>query len=245
VELLANEESLTQLPATGDIELPDFDHCRQQGMIVRPLPDSLKLNGSPGQYNVTLQYGSRSDTANAGALLIEVEGAHKEAYPVVNIQSDNGLLDRVMRSRRTTDSGDNIKSDLLRDVTIGDTSGIFWLPADNKSTGNQAVLGLAIAARISAYMEQMRVKSRVMAVEIDSQLCRGCGDCSAICSYIEMQEREDGTALANVDKTLCLGCGACISACPTGAITQPWQSDKQMIATLQSLLQPHHIASEV
>jgi len=246
VELFSDQELLAKSSVTGEVNLPDLEQCRQQGMVVRLLPDSLQLNGSPGQYKVMLQYGSRSDSVDAGALLIEVKGVDKEASPVITIQNNDGLLDRIMKRRENANSDANIKGDLLREITIGDTSGIFWLPtAGDKPIGNQVLLGLAMAARISAYLEQTKIKSRVMAVNIDSQLCRGCGDCAAVCSYIEMQERGDGTVRASVDKTLCLGCGACIATCPTGAITQPWQSDQQMVATLQSLLQPHHVASEV
>ena len=72
-----------------------------------------------------------------------------------------------------------------------------------------------------------------------------CGDCVDICPYIEMREREDRTVYACIDKALCLGCGACIPLCPTGAITQPRQSDMQIISTLRSVLQTSQVTSEV
>ena len=72
-----------------------------------------------------------------------------------------------------------------------------------------------------------------------------CGDCLDICPYIELRQREDGTEYAHIDKALCLGCGACIASCPTGAITQPWQSDKQIISTLRSLIHPGQMPREV
>jgi ferredoxin len=53
---------------------------------------------------------------------------------------------------------------------------------------------------------------------------------------VEMREHVDGMLYAYVDKALCLGCGACIASCPTGAISQPVQSDKQIISTLRHML---------
>ncbi len=82
----------------------------------------------------------------------------------------------------------------------------------------------------------MCLRPRITAVNIDRQLCRGCGDCTAVCPYIEMKVSDSGAAYAAVDPILCLGCGACITSCPTGAITQPVQSDLSIISTLEALL---------
>ena len=45
-----------------------------------------------------------------------------------------------------------------------------------------------------------------------------------------------GVAFADIDPALCFGCGACFSVCPTGAITQPLQSEIGITAALESLL---------
>ncbi len=99
----------------------------------------------------------------------------------------------------------------------------------------QVIEGQATAARVARYLGQGVLKARVTAVNIDRQLCRGCGDCIAVCPYIEMKVSDSGTACAAVDPILCLGCGACITSCPTGAITQPVQSDSSIISTLEAL----------
>jgi heterodisulfide reductase subunit A-like polyferredoxin len=66
----------------------------------------------------------------------------------------------------------------------------------------------------------------------------------AICPYVGLEEDEHGRVVAHVYDGLCLGCGACISKCPSGAITQPHQSDDQIISALCSILQ-HEVPREV
>jgi heterodisulfide reductase subunit A-like polyferredoxin len=60
-----------------------------------------------------------------------------------------------------------------------------------------------------------------------------------------MKVDSNGTACAYVDRALCLGCGACIARCPTGAIVQRAQSDKQIISALESLLKMSYSLSGV
>ena len=135
---------------------------------------------------------------------------------------------------------------LLREMTIKETAGIFLLPPDGAELPNDRTLrGLATAARVSTYLGQASISPRAMAVNIDNRLCRGCGNCADICPYIEMRQHEDGTMCAYIDKALCLGCGVCVTSCAVGAITQPLQSDKQIISTLRSLLHPGQMPREV
>jgi coenzyme F420-reducing hydrogenase delta subunit/ferredoxin len=128
-------------------------------------------------------------------------------------------------------------SDLLREVTLRETAGLFLLsPGANTSLEEQVTCGLAAAARVSSYLGQGSVTSRAMAVDIDVKACRGCGDCAVVCPYIEMRVRDNGVPYAFVDKALCYGCGMCVSSCDTGAIIQQSQSDKQLESALSSLL---------
>ena len=133
---------------------------------------------------------------------------------------------------RKQEAGHEI-DDRLRELTIGEKGGIFLF--SNTPSDIPNITGLATAARISAYLEQSVLKPRISAVNIDAAKCRGCGDCVSICPYIEIF-RSNGLQYASVDKALCLGCGACVAVCAAGAITQPGESDTQLIATLSSML---------
>ena len=54
-------------------------------------------------------------------------------------------------------------------------------------------------------------------IEIDDELCTGCGDCVPDCAEGSL-EIVDGKARLVEDK-LCDGLGACLKSCPTGALT--------------------------
>ena len=214
-----------------------LEQLQGKDVILKAWPDALKLEGSPGNYDVVLGYDSQVDRVPAGAVLVNVEELNRGASPPLNTTFNSGLLDRIMTRRGNSGYLASIGNDLLGEITINKTDGIFLIPPDGADLPEDEIVhGLAIAARVSAYLEQASISPRAMAIDIDSKLCRGCGDCADICPYIEMRERTDGTAYAYIDKALCLGCGACITSCPAGAITQPLQSDKQIIHTLRSML---------
>jgi len=223
-----------------------LEQLQEKDVIVKTWPDTLKLEGSPGNYEAVLEYGSQVDRIPTGAVLVNMEELSKGASPLLNTTFNSGILGRIMA--RTVSSGylSGVDDDLLREITIKETSGIFLVPPDGaESPEDQVPHALAVAARVSTYLDQTSLRPRVMAVDIDSNLCRGCGDCADICPYIEMRENANGTVYAYIDKTLCLGCGACIASCPAGAITQPLQSDKQIVHTLRSMLRRGQVLSEV
>lgn len=55
-----------------------------------------------------------------------------------------------------------------------------------------------------------------LSVNVDEDLCEGCGKCVEVCVFRGM-ELVDG--VAKVDQERCLGCGRCAEVCPTGAST--------------------------
>jgi len=53
-------------------------------------------------------------------------------------------------------------------------------------------------------------------VEVNRDLCEGCGECFKVCIYDSMK-MVDGKAM--IDLETCLGCGRCERKCPNHAIT--------------------------
>ena len=246
VELVARQSINQEQDEDSGTTLLTLEQLQDEGITVRTWPDTLELHGSPGNYEVMFQYGSQVDHVAIGAVLVDMEELNKGAPPLFNTASSNRFLNRIMLRAGNSDYLASTGIDLLREITITKTSGIFVVPSDGiKLPQNQVQCGLAVAARISTHLEQKSITPRAMAVTIDSQLCRGCGNCADICPYIEMRERDDGSVYAYIDKALCLGCGACIPGCPSGAINQPLQSDKQIVSTLRSVLRRDQILSEV
>jgi NADPH-dependent glutamate synthase beta subunit-like oxidoreductase/NAD-dependent dihydropyrimidine dehydrogenase PreA subunit len=246
VELVARQ-GLKQAQHEGSETTPQMlAQLQEKGVIVKPWPDALELRGSPGNYQAGLEYGSQVDCVTTGAVLVDVEELNRGASPLLNTSCGSRFLHRIIS--RTNNSGylATVGADLLREVTIKETSGIFVLAPDGaESPKDQVLRGFAAAARVSTYLDQGSISPRATAVNVDSKLCRGCGNCAAICPYIDMRHCGDGMVYAYVDKALCLGCGACIASCPTGAITQHLLSDRQIISTLRSMLRPGQRLGEV
>jgi len=218
-------ESLEQLPEVN--------------LTIRSWPDALEVNGTPGKYEIVLKYNSQVDSVNVGAVLIDTEQLLSGQIPAYDLADNGGLMGRVLARIGDSNLPDSIGNNLRRELTITETAGMFLLSADgNGSPGERVRQGLAAAARVISFLNQQVITPRTMAVNIDHNMCRGCGNCSEICPVIEMKKTEDDVATACIDKTLCFGCGACISSCPTGAITQSQQSDKQIVDTLRAMLRP-------
>ena len=53
-------------------------------------------------------------------------------------------------------------------------------------------------------------------VEVDKEICVGCGECLEICAFKGMEMIDDK---AEVNQNRRLGCGKCEMTCPNGAIS--------------------------
>ncbi len=206
---------------------------------VRPLPESLGIHGSPGCYEVELFHGPSYEGVRAGAILLDMNDLAEGGLTVFGSDPESRLLGRLASWWK----GPVFP---LHSLTIGETAVICVIPGSSAGRPDEQVKpGLATAARVSAFLEQPFVSPRETAVAVDDRACRGCGDCAGICPYIRMQPRDDGTPVARIDSALCLGCGACVAVCPAGAISQPRQTDAQLISALRQVLQTTRATSEV
>lgn len=222
------------------------DQLRQENIIIKQWPQALEISGSPGTYQIRRKSGGKSDLITAGAILIDIEALTTGNPSLWETTHFTGVIKRLLDRRMHINPHENAGNDLLRSLTIRDTTGIFLTNNDNDEPHNDAVLnGLAVAARIAAFIDKAGIIPRTTSVVINEELCRGCGTCGDICPYIDMKNRDNGTIYASIDSALCLGCGTCVASCPSGAITQPSQSNKQIVSTLRSLLQQGKTTAEV
>ena len=57
-----------------------------------------------------------------------------------------------------------------------------------------------------------------MPVQIDKELCIGCGACVGTCPVEALSLDDEGKS--TVDESLCIDCHSCMGACPVGAINE-------------------------
>ena len=65
---------------------------------------------------------------------------------------------------------------------------------------------------------ELGLQPEIPDIEVNEDLCSGCGVCVAICPYeASTLERKDGQIKSAIDDLKCKRCGVCISACPSNA----------------------------
>jgi len=57
-----------------------------------------------------------------------------------------------------------------------------------------------------------------MPVEVNKDICIGCGACVGVCPVGALSLDEEGKA--GSDPEICIDCGACLATCPMEAISQ-------------------------
>ncbi|UCB46042.1 MAG: FAD-dependent oxidoreductase [Spirochaetota bacterium] len=83
-----------------------------------------------------------------------------------------------------------------------------------------------------------------LTINVNEQLCRGCGACEEICGYnaIQVLYQGDGIFTAKVNEDACRGCGTCVSVCPTGAIEQHCFSAERIHKYIDTMVKIRGIA---
>lgn len=220
----------------SDAEARLLRELEQSGVPVMSWPGAIRISGTAGNYRAILEHSSTPANFVVGALVVDA-GAVDKILEKADASFKESLPGRIFNWYKNSDKG-RIFGFSLREISIGDPTGIYMVPSKTLDLPDKQVLeGKATAVRVVSYLASGMLRARAMAIDINRRLCRGCGDCIAVCPYIEMRADDSGTPYATIDQILCLGCGACLASCPTGAITQPAQSDLSIISTLESLME--------
>jgi NADPH-dependent glutamate synthase beta subunit-like oxidoreductase/NAD-dependent dihydropyrimidine dehydrogenase PreA subunit len=64
----------------------------------------------------------------------------------------------------------------------------------------------------------MELQPEIPEIEVNQELCSGCGICVAVCNYDATKlEKRDGRLVSTIDDSKCKRCGVCVAACPAEA----------------------------
>ena len=76
---------------------------------------------------------------------------------------------------------------------------------------------------------------------VNSDLCIGCGRCEEVCAYRAIKNifSKNKQTVSQVDHNACASCSACVSECPSGAISQGYMSDDDILRRLSEKKTPY------
>jgi len=97
----------------------------------------------------------------------------------------------------------------------------------------------AASAKASVLLANDHVQLNPAVAEVDSDKCRGCGECANLCQFQAPQlvETAPGVFTAHINPSLCKGCGTCASWCNTGAIICKHFTDSQVHAMIDAFFE--------
>jgi NAD-dependent dihydropyrimidine dehydrogenase PreA subunit len=65
-------------------------------------------------------------------------------------------------------------------------------------------------------IEMLRYLENVVTLQLDKEICNGCGMCASVCPHAVFSIQEKKAIIT--DKDACIECGACAINCPVNAI---------------------------
>ena len=83
----------------------------------------------------------------------------------------------------------------------------------------------------------LELQLEIPKIELNQEICSGCGVCVALCSYdaIRLEKSGDKT-VAVINDPRCKRCGVCAAACPSAAITPEHFTNEEIMAEIEGVL---------
>ena len=83
----------------------------------------------------------------------------------------------------------------------------------------------------------LELQPEIPPIEVNQDICSGCGICVAVCSYDAAKLVKSSNGLVSViDDLKCKRCGVCSAACPIDAITIKQFTTEQIMAEIEGML---------
>ena len=83
----------------------------------------------------------------------------------------------------------------------------------------------------------LELQLEIPEIEVNREICSGCGVCVALCSYDAIKLEKSGNgALAVINDPRCKRCGVCVAACPSAAIALEHCINEEIMAEIEGVL---------
>jgi thioredoxin reductase/ferredoxin len=94
--------------------------------------------------------------------------------------------------------------------------------------------------KLKTEVKTQSIKLHSLTSKVDHTLCIGCGRCEEVCAYRAIKNiiTKDERNVSQVAHASCASCSACVSECPSGAITQGFMSDNEILMRLKEKQTP-------
>jgi len=94
---------------------------------------------------------------------------------------------------------------------------------------------------LSSATTEKQIQLFSLTSKVDSDLCIGCGRCEEVCAYRAVKNivTKDKKPVSQVSHSSCASCSACVSECPSGAISQGFMSDDEILKRLAKKETPY------
>ena len=128
---------------------------------------------------------------------------------------------------------------------------LIWLPADKRlnfepfekgftieevleEAGRCLYCGPCKSCKACVVLE---LQPEIPEIEVNREICSGCGVCVALCSYDAIKLEKSGNgALAVINDPRCKRCGVCVAACPSAAIALEHCINEEIMAEIEGVL---------
>jgi NADPH-dependent glutamate synthase beta subunit-like oxidoreductase len=129
--------------------------------------------------------------------------------------------------------------------------GLRWLPAEKRLNFEPFEKGFTSEEAIEEAMRclscgpcksckacvALELQLDIPRIEVNRDLCSGCGVCVLLCSYEAIKLDKSGDkAIAVINDGRCKRCGVCVAACPSAAIMPEHFSDEEIMAEIEGVL---------
>lgn len=144
----------------------------------------------------------------------------EEALKIVALAVDDGLIPILGNNRMEADGYDVAGTENFMSVCFCCTC---------------CCINGRVMQQLSASITAIYQRMEGLTVEVDRDICNGCGECLDVCVFTGMEMIDEK---AKVNQKRCLGCGRCENICPNDAISIEF-SDIRRVDELIEKLEAH------